>query len=196
MKGSILKFLKDRLLLVVIFSIIFAIIRHLNIREIIYFIVILTAVLVFHNLLHELGHAISATLLGLKIKRFTLNRVYLEDEPSSFEEIKNSKNKVKYGIVAISGSIITILFGYILLYFAHGLRQGIRLSDYLCWAFTLIIFLLGDCGYLMTGSLSIKGDPVGISAGFSISKYIVFWFGLIIAFVNTLLFWRFFWIAS
>lgn len=196
MKDVTLTFLKNRFLLVLIFLIIiFVLIGPLNAKEVIYIIVVLTIVLLFHTSLHELGHAIAATLLGFKIIRFRINRVYLEDEPSSFEEIRNSYNNVKYGIVAISGSIITILFGYILLYFAYNLRQGIRLLDYLCWIFTLVVFLIGDSGYLMIGSLSMQGDPVGISAGLNISKWIVFCIGFIIAIINVLLIWRFFWFA-
>lgn len=194
LKAIILKYLKGRFLPVTVFVVLISIFtKFLNIKEIVYAVVILTSILLFHSFLHELGHAIAAILLNCKIEKFSINRVFLEEDPSSAEEIINSKNRVKYGIIAISGSTMTILFGYILLYFAHNLRHSMKLFDFLCWIFTLIIFLIGDCGYLVTGSISMEGDPIGISAGFNISKWVVFCSGLIIAAVNAFLIWRFFW---
>ncbi|SCG83688.1 hypothetical protein DW1_2122 [Proteiniborus sp. DW1] len=94
----------------------------------------------------------------------------MKDELSSFEEIRNSKNKVKYGIIAVSGSLITILFGYILLFVAHKSRYGIKLIYFLYCFFSLVVFLLGDTGYLIIGSLSLQGNLIGSFARFNILR--------------------------
>jgi hypothetical protein len=117
----------------------------------------------------------------------------LEDDPCSPEEIKRSTKRIKYGIIAVSGSVITILCGYILLTCAHNLRQGMDLVSFLCWIFVLVIFLLGDCGYLIAGSISNRGDPAGISAGLNIQRWIVLCSGIIIALINIGLIWYCFW---
>lgn len=189
-------FLKNRFPLVIICLLVFALFIPLNLKQFIYIVLMLTIVLLVHDLLHELGHAIAAILLGIKITSFSINRVYLEDEPTSPGEIESSSNKTKYGIIAFSGCVITTFSGYILLFIAHNLRQGIGLDDFFYWLFILIIFLLGDSGYLMTGSISMQGDPVGISAGLDISKWIVFSLGLVITVINLLLIWHCFWFIT
>lgn len=196
MKYNVLMFIKNRFLLAIILLIIVALISPININEGIYIIIISTIALILHSFLHELGHAIAAIFLGIKVSKFTINRVYFKDEPSSFQEIKNSNNRFKYGIIAVSGSLATILFGYILLFILHSLREGISLATFLVWLFTLIIFLLGDCWYLISSSVLMEGDSVGISAGFNISSITIFSFGIIISVINTFLIWRYFWILK
>lgn len=195
MMDSVTNFFKNRFPLVIIYLFIFTLISPLNLKKLFYIMMILTITLLLHNLLHELGHAIGAILLGFKVTRFSLNRVYFEGEPSSLEEIENSSNKFEYGIIAISGCIITNLSGYILLLLVHNLRPGMDLLGFFCWIFILFIFLLGDNGYLIIGSIIMQGDPVGISAGFNISKWVVFFSGLVIAVTNILLIWHYFWLV-
>ncbi len=194
-KDSLLTFLKNRFPLIIMFSLILTITMHLSVSEITLIILILTILLFLHSFLHEFGHAITASLLGFKVTRFTTNRVNIEDEPSTFEEIKSSMDKTKYGIIGISGCITTLSVGYILLSIAHNSRKGMDIIQFYIWYFTLLIYLLGDAGYLILGSISMKGDPVGISAGFNISRWVVFSFGLFIVLINVLLIWRFFYIG-
>jgi len=169
-QSSILIFFKNRFPLVIAYSILLVITGSPSIREIIYVMLILITILFLHDLLHEAGHAIMATLLGFKVTRFTTNRVYIENEPSSFEEIRLSKDRVKYAIVGIFGFITTTSTGYILLATGHNARPGMNPMEFYCWYFILLVYLLGDPWYLAQGSISMKGDSVGISAGFNISK--------------------------
>jgi hypothetical protein len=192
MKHSIIEFIKNRFFLVIIYMIIITKICDTNFKGFVFIILILTIALLLHSFLHECGHVIASNLLKIKVRKFSINRVYLEDEPCSPEEIKGSINKVKYGIIAVSGSVVTILCGYILLTCAHNLRQGMDLVSFLCWIFVLVIFLLGDCGYLIAGSISNRGDPAGVSAGLNIPRWIVLCSG-IITLINIRLIWYCFW---
>ena len=139
-----------------------------------FMVVSLMGTLLLQHIIHELSHVVVAKLCGVKIKKihwFTYSkffgtRVFYESEPNFKEE----DIEAKWGLIAISGFIVTIIIGY-LAFTLYGYGSGIFNSGVLLLLFMIAtIFMLMDTFYFMLGSFLEFGDSFGFGKAFKLSK--------------------------
>ena len=125
------------------------------------------------TILHELGHGISASIIGVKFIGF-YSTVF--GQSVSFFSTSPQTAQWQNLVVGIGGMASDLILGLIIYFFI--LPKTKEWGPRLLWLFLSITTILAFWGYMFTGGLFGYGDAMGISNLLGINRLILAFIGL------------------